>query len=353
MPSLVSKLTAAPLNPWITGTLHWLLTSSPARLRLPLLIGLHSRLSGKNVEKLIRALKVLWLIGLARDLNVKLNSWALNNWTWKTEKDKWVWNWEVAVVTGGCSGIGKEIVQGLAAKGVKVAVLDIQALPTEFENNSKITFFHCDVTSPSSIAEAAKAVRTTLGEPSILVNNAGVGKPHSILDTTNEWVTKIFQINIISHFWLVKEFLPHMIAKNKGHIIGMASMASFVAPPGIVDYGSTKAAVMAFHEGLGQEIKHIYKTPGVLNTVVHPSWVRTPLVAGYEDHLDKTQGGLMRVDVIGKKIVNQILSCRGGQLIIPSKLRIAAGIRGNPNWLQELIRDMAVGKAGSKFPSVP
>lgn len=80
-----------------------------------------------------------------------------------------------------------------------------------------------------------------------------------------------------------------MVKKNKGHIVGLASMASFVAPPAIVDYASTKAAVMAFHEGesihlgsknrcinikigLGQEIKHIYNTPGVLNTVVHPSW---------------------------------------------------------------------------------
>jgi short-subunit dehydrogenase len=105
------------------------------------------------------------------------------------------------------------------------------------------------VTSPSSIAEAAKFVRAELGEPSILINNAGVGQPHSILDTSNEWVTKIFQINIISHFWTVKEFLPSMIRKNKGHIVGLASMASFVAPPGIVDYAATKAAVMAFHEG--------------------------------------------------------------------------------------------------------
>jgi all-trans-retinol dehydrogenase (NAD+) len=76
------------------------------------------------------------------------------------------------------------------------------------------------------------------------VNNAGVGLPHSILQTSNEWVTKIFQINIISHFWLTKEFLPYMVKKNKGHIVGIASMASFVCPGAIVDYGCTKAAVM-------------------------------------------------------------------------------------------------------------
>jgi all-trans-retinol dehydrogenase (NAD+) len=206
------------------------------------------------------------------------------------------------------------------------------------------------VTSPSSIADAAHTVRAQLGQPSILVNNAGIGEPHSIVDTPNEWVTKLFQINIISHFWLTKEFLPDMIKKNKGHIVGLASMASFVTPPCMVSYAATKAGVMAFHEGLAQEIKHVYKTPGVLNTVVHPSWVRTPLVRGLESHLEKTQGGLMKPEHIGSKIVTQIISCRSAQLIIPSKMSVAASLRGQSNWIQEAIRDFAVGGVAAKYP---
>jgi all-trans-retinol dehydrogenase (NAD+) len=100
------------------------------------------------------------------------------------------------------------------------------------------------------------------------------------------------------------------------------------------------------------EIKHIYKTPGILNTVVHPSWVRTPLVGGYESHLEKTQGKLMKPEHIAKRIVDQILSCRGSQLVMPRRLAIAAGIRGHPNWLQEVIRDLAVGGAGAEFPKI-
>jgi short-subunit dehydrogenase len=236
---------------------------------------------------------------------------------------------------------------------------------------SKITYIKCDVTSPSSIAAAAGEVRALLGEPSILVNNAGVGRPHSIVDTSTEWATKIFQINIISHFWLTREFLPDMIKKNKGHVVGLASMASFVAPPGIVDYASTKAAVMAFHEGkypptlspaehahsrrsrtgLGQEIKHVYKSPGVLNTVVHPSWVRTALTHGYEEHLEKTQGGLMKPEHVGRKIADQIFSCSGGQLVIPRRLSVAAGLRGHANWVHQAILDFSVGGAAADFPA--
>jgi all-trans-retinol dehydrogenase (NAD+) len=58
----------------------------------------------------------------------------------------------------------------------------------------------------------------------------------------------------------------------------------------------------------------------------------------------------MEPALIGKKICNAIFSCRGSQLIIPSALSAAAGVRGHPNWLQELIRDIAVGRAGTEFP---
>lgn len=61
-------------------------------------------------------------------------------------------------------------------------------------------YIKCDVTEPSSIAEAAANLRSKWGHPTILINNAGIGKPHSLVDTPNEFVTKIFAINVISHF---------------------------------------------------------------------------------------------------------------------------------------------------------
>lgn len=112
-----------------------------------------------------------------------------------------------------------------------------------------VKYIKCDVSNPKSIHEAATQVRQVFGEPTILINNAGIGAPAPILDKTDEYIQKIFAINIMSHFTLTREFLPHMIKKNKGHIVGIASMASYVAPPGLADYGATKAGVMAFHEG--------------------------------------------------------------------------------------------------------
>jgi all-trans-retinol dehydrogenase (NAD+) len=224
--------------------------------------------------------------------------------------------------------------------------------------DSKIKYFYCDLASTQSIHEVAQAVRDQLGQPSILVNNAGIGTLGSVLDKSDQFTEKLFKVNITSHFTLIREYMPDMIKKNKGHIVGLASMASFVAPPGMVDYAATKAAVLALHEGwcafrsfllkfltsspgLSQEIKHVYRSPGVLNTVVHPSWVRTNIVKGYEDLIEKTQGRLMKPEMIGEIVVDQIVSCRGGQLIIPKKHSKSPGMRGWANWLQEFVRDRA------------
>lgn len=65
-------------------------------------------------------------------------------------------------------------------------------------------------------------------------------------------------MNTLAHFLTVKEFLPSMVRHNHGHVVTMASMASFITVGEMVDYACTKASALAFHEGLSQEIRHWY-----------------------------------------------------------------------------------------------
>lgn len=92
-------------------------------------------------------------------------------------------------------------------------------------------------------------------------------------------------------------------------------------------------------KGLTQELRHRHKAPNVHTTVVHPNWVKTPLVADYVDHLERNQGKLLTADGVGGAIVKQILACRGNQLILPPALKPASAIRGFPHWMQERTRD--------------
>ncbi|KAL4744888.1 hypothetical protein BDW72DRAFT_199172 [Aspergillus terricola var. indicus] len=117
-------------------------------------------------------------------------------------------------------------------------------------SGSNITFYQCDLASPAPIHETSAAIRSDLGNLSILINNAGVARPSTIIDETDEFVERIFKVNIISHSILIKEFLPTMLKQQKGHIVSIASVGSYMSGPPLVNYCATKAAVLSLHEGL-------------------------------------------------------------------------------------------------------
>ncbi|KAI0903407.1 NAD(P)-binding protein [Ustulina deusta] len=331
-------------SPLLSGPLLLAVTHAPDAVRDVLnlasrLPGLHGQPPNLRLGTATTALRVLFALSVVRRLNRALNAMAANSWHLTASKG-WDWPNEIAVVTGGSSGIGKLMVEKLAALGVRVAVLDIQDLPESMEKNTRIRFFRCDVTSSESVAEAANAVRRELGHPSILINNAGITSPTTILKMSESYLRKIFGVNSLSHWFTVQQFLPHMIQMNKGHVVTVASIASFVALPTAADYSASKAAALAFHESLTTELKHCYKAPNVLTTVVHPNFVRTPLIEGWTDHLEKSGVHFLTGEQVAEPIVRQIKSRRAGQLIIPRSATIVAGIRGWPTWIQELIRDV-------------
>ncbi|PSN68364.1 NAD(P)-binding protein [Corynespora cassiicola Philippines] len=327
------------LNPVFTGALIWVLTKGPPAARDRVIARFASLRDPHQLAQIIKALKWLFALGLARRANQQLNKIALNAWRLKSERHKWNWHQEVAVVTGGCSGIGEAVVKRLNNKGVRVAVLDIQQLPASLQGYANIKFFACDITDPAAVESAAESIRDTMGPPSILVNNAGIAGAHTILKTSHEYLQKIFDVNLLSNFTTVKAFLPDMIAANKGHIITVASAASFLGVGGMVDYGCTKAAVLSFHEGLNLELKHRHKANGVLTTSIHPNWVLTPLIAEFEPALRARSQPLVEVSTVADAIVNQITNCSSAQVFIPHSITRVSGLRGWPNWMQELLRD--------------
>jgi short-subunit dehydrogenase len=145
----------------------------------------------------------------------------------------------------------------------------------------------------------------------------------------------------MSMWFTTQQFLPSMIEHNKGHIITMASLASFLALSTAADYSATKAGALSFHESLTAEIKHQHKAPGILTTVVHPNFVKTPLTEHISGQLEKSGVQLLTSEQVADDVVDHIKSKRGGQLIIPGSISFSllSGIRGWPTWLQEVLRD--------------
>ncbi|KAH8812232.1 hypothetical protein F5884DRAFT_784827 [Xylogone sp. PMI_703] len=345
---IIACLSRTVLSPVLSGPLLLAVTYAPdvvhralAAIAKPL-PGQLVTSSSLDLSPIRTVLRILVALGVLRQLNMALNTMASNSWRLRAAKG-WDWPNEVAVVTGGASGIGKSIVERLVALGIRVAVFDVQDLPKEMQADQRIRFYRCDVTSAESVSVAADAVRRELGHPSILINNAGIARPTPILKTSESFLRRIFGVNCMALWFTTQQFLPRMIQINKGHIITVASIASFVALATAADYSATKAGALAFHESLANEIKHFYKAPNILTTVVHPNFVSTPLVEDFAGQLKRGGVRLLTSDQIANQVVAQIQKRRGGQLIIPASASGVSGIRGWPTWLQEVIRD-AIGK---------
>ncbi len=180
--------------------------------------------------------------------------------------------------------------------------------------------------------EVAEKVRIEVGRPTVLINNAGVARGKTVLESEPGDVRFTFDVNTLSHYWLAKAFLPSMIERNHGMVVTVASAASWITTPAMVDYAASKAAAMAFHEGLSAELVTRYQAPKVRTVIVHPGHVKTPLFQGFSQGSDFLMPSL-EVDTVAEGIVKQVLSGRSGNVILPETGGLAALMRILPDWI--------------------
>ncbi|KAL0257137.1 hypothetical protein SLS55_007947 [Diplodia seriata] len=184
-------------------------------------------------------------------------------------------------------------------------------------------------------------IRADCGDPTVLINNAGIAEQHAILEGNDEYDEQLFRVNVLSHFTLIREFLPGMLAQKKGHIITVASMASYYTPSGIVNYAASKAAVLSLHEGLNVELRHRYGPAGkhIITSIIHPSWTQTPIIDSWIASLKKSRAAITKPAEVAAKIVRQVLRAEPAQVFVPDRAALFSSFRGWPTWLQELLRD--------------
>lgn len=256
MLSTGSLIRNIPLSPAVTGALLYALTRAPPQYRQPLLQKLSRYLSPKSIARAVTTLKWLLALGLLRNSHLFLSDIAQNNFRLRSERHRYDWPREIVVVTGAASGFGKLMAQDFAAKGLNVMAVDIvDELPQDMQRISKISYYKCDVRSRDAVMELQQKISHEHGDPSVLINNAGLAYEHSALDASEKSIHHMYDVNVIAHYWTLQAFMPAMIKQNKGHVVTLASMASFLSVPGLVPYCNTKAAVLSLHEGLKQEMR--------------------------------------------------------------------------------------------------
>ena len=256
---LAAPLQKTLLQPILTGALLLSATRSPERAEKALKAVLGDRI---KLPILVKTLKLLVGLGVAQKLNSVLNRAVLNNFC----RDTWDWSKEIILITGGSSGFGELMVRQFSKHKIKVVVLDLRPPATPFPDN--VHYYTVNVTDSNAIDAVAQIVRDEVGDPTVLINNAGVITGKTILGGSMEGVRRTFEVNTIAHFPLVKAFVPAMVRNNHGHIVTLASMASFATVASNVDYSCSKASALSFHEGLAQELRFRYNAWKVRATYV-------------------------------------------------------------------------------------
>jgi NAD(P)-dependent dehydrogenase (short-subunit alcohol dehydrogenase family) len=196
---------------------------------------------------------------------------------------------KTAFITGGASGIGLGMAQAFAAAGMRIVVADIdeaalsRAETTLKQSGADIKTVSLDVSSGEAWKAVAADVEATFGPVDVLCNNAGVAQARitfdkhlELVDVPDDLWHLLMETNVTSIFNGIKTFAPKMIERgNGGHIVNTASMAGFLAPPGLAVYVASKFAVMGLSESAAGELA----PHGIGMSILCPGGVQSNLVA--------------------------------------------------------------------------
>jgi len=194
---------------------------------------------------------------------------------------------KAVVVTGAGSGIGRATALAVAKRGGRLFLCDVDM--SGLEETARLAGSSADVALSSRVdvakaeqmADFARAVEAKAGAVDLLVNNAGVGLGARFQDTSLEDWRWIVDINLMGVVHGCHFFIPAMVARRRGHIVNIASMAGYLPTEATTAYSVTKAGVVSLSECLRIELRQY----GIGVTVICPGMIDTPIV-----HAVRTRG---------------------------------------------------------------
>ncbi len=214
------------------------------------------------------------------------------------------------IVTGGAKGIGKACCEGFLAEGARVLCVDVdrdassaflEECQERYPEEQRLFIASFDVSSPSECRQASLLATERFGGVDILVNNVGIEPKEAfspIHESTIEMWQRIVDVNLTSHFLMMREVLPWMMNNGGGAIINVASVQALQSETnGVPAYGASKSGIL----GLTRIAALHYAPHNIRVLTVCPGAIDTPLVrAELDDEGVRRLGKLHPVGRIGR-----------------------------------------------------
>ncbi len=184
---------------------------------------------------------------------------------------------EVAVITGGGSGLGLAVARCMAAAGAKVVVVGRREEPLRqacAEIGPNAAYEVADITRYDGIEALVARIAERVGPVSTLVNNAGIHLKKFAVDTPVEGFREVLETHVLAAHEMTRRVLPGMIARRHGSVIFMASMTSLIGMTQVIAYSAAKSAYVGMVRALSAEVAG----DGVRVNAIAPGWIESPML---------------------------------------------------------------------------
>ncbi|KAK3923806.1 Epidermal retinol dehydrogenase 2 [Frankliniella fusca] len=219
---------------------------------------------------------------------------------------------QVVLVTGAAGGLGRQLALRFARLGATVVAWDInhdgvtETVRRVVSAGGLAFGYSVDLADKQAVYRSAALVKREVGAVDILVNNAGVAFGRTLMQLTDQQIEATYNVNILSHYWTTKAFLPEMMRSNRGHVVTVSSVTGLMGCFRCTDYSATKFATVGFHESLFTELK-VLGYDGVHTTLVCPYFIDTGMFAGVKPRLlPMLEPGQAADDIVDAVRTNQV-----------------------------------------------
>ena len=210
---------------------------------------------------------------------------------------------QIALVTGGGTGIGKAIAKAMLAEGAKVIIVGRKEeilKEAQAELGSDVELMTCDVTQEDQVKKVYEYIMSNHGKIDILINNAGMAAKAKSYEMSYDLWKKVVDVNLNGAFLCAREAMKIMVNQKSGRIINIGSISGQMSRPENAPYTATKFAI----EGLTRALALDGRDHGVAVSVIHPGNAATNIWKGREEVSERE--GLIPLEDLGKLAVTML-----------------------------------------------